>query len=278
MKSLCAAALLCCLLTPAALAAEPDMTEPTPAEQGLFDASLPAEGAETETAPAIESGIDADIPAAEESPAFDAAPEAAESAPASDGQSANPGSGEEALTLSSAALPDEDLPFEKEAKRSHPVEVQFEYIEHRFFDHRAIDNYSIHMYQEIKTNGTMSFWRGLTLTRPTGCITEENSPRESSDSWGIGPSFMIRWDKPVSEKWSMGIDGAGSLLVYNHAFPAGGRAFGFMWRIGPRLSYHPNEDSAIRLGWSFMHASNGFHSHNPGYNGVGFSLMYAHNF
>lgn len=277
MKSLCAAALLCCLLTPAALAAEPDLTEPTPAEQGLFDDSLPAEGTAMETAPAIEGGIDADVPACEESPAFDAAPEA-ESGLASDGQVANAGSGE-ALTLpSEPALAGEDLPFEKEARRSHPVEVQFEYIEHRFFDHRAIDNYSIHMYQEIRTNGTMSFWRGLTLTRPTGCITEENSPRESSDSWGIGPSFMIRWDKPVSEKWSMGIDGTGSLLVYNHAFPAGGRVFGFMWRIGPRLSYHPNEDSAIRLGWSFMHASNGFHSHNPGYNGVGFSLMYAHNF
>lgn len=276
MKSLCAAALLCCLLTPAALAAEPDLTEPTPAEQGLFDDALPAEGTARETAPAGERG-EALLPAAE-SPAFDAAPEGAESTLASDDQIANTGT-EETLTLpSEPALAGEDLPFEKEARRSHPVEVQFEYIEHRFFDHRAIDNYSIHMYQEIRTNGTMSFWRGLTLTRPTGCITEENSPRESSDSWGIGPSFMIRWDKPVSEKWSMGIDGTGSLLVYNHAFPAGGRAFGFMWRIGPRLSYHPNEDSAIRLGWSFMHASNGFHSHNPGYNGVGFSLMYAHNF
>lgn len=162
--------------------------------------------------------------------------------------------------------------------RSHPVEVQFEYIEHRAYKHRHIDNYTVHLYQEMKRNGTVSFWRGLTLTRPTGYLVEDDGSHRNSDSWGVGPSFMIRWEKPVSEKWSVGLDGTGSLLAYNHAFPAGGRAFGFMWRVGPRVSYYPDKDSAIRLGWSFMHCSNGFSDHNPGYNGVGFSLMYAHNF
>lgn len=162
--------------------------------------------------------------------------------------------------------------------RSHPVEVQFEYIEHRAYKHRHIDNYTVHLYQEMKRNGTVSFWRGLTLTRPTGYLIEDDGSHRNSDSWGIGPSLMIRWEKPVSEKWSIGLDSTGSLLAYNHAFPAGGRAFGFMWRVGPRVSYYPDKDSAIRLGWSFMHCSNGFSDHNPGYNGVGFSLMYAHNF
>lgn len=162
--------------------------------------------------------------------------------------------------------------------RSHPVEVQFEYIEHRAYKNRRIDNYTVHLYQEMKRNGTVSFWRGLTLTRPTGYLVEDDGSHRDSDSWGVGPSFMIRWEKPVGEKWSVGLDGTGSLLAYNHAFPAGGRAFGFMWRVGPRVSYYPDKDSAIRLGWSFMHCSNGFSDHNPGYNGVGFSLMYAHNF
>lgn len=161
---------------------------------------------------------------------------------------------------------------------SHPVEVQFEYIEHRAYKNRHIDNYTVHLYQEMKRNGTVSFWRGLTLTRPTGYLVEDDGSHRNSDSWGVGPSFMIRWEKPVGEKWSVGLDGTGSLLAYNHAFPAGGRAFGFMWRVGPRVSYYPDKDSAIRLGWSFMHCSNGFSDHNPGYNGVGFSLMYAHNF
>ncbi len=188
--------------------------------------------------------------------------------------------GKEPSALSSAAAGENVSAApaaETPASRSRPVEIQFEYIEHRFYNDRHIDNYTVHLYQEMKRNGSVSFWRGLTFTRPDGYLTE-NGQHRNSDAWGLGPSFMIRWEKPVGEKWSVGIDGTGSLLAYNHAFPEGGRAFGFMWRAGPRVSYYPNKDSAFRLGYSFMHCSNGFSSHNPGYNGVGFSLMYAHNF
>lgn len=166
----------------------------------------------------------------------------------------------------------------EEARPSHPGEIQLEYADHRFYKNRHIDNYTLHLYQEMKRNGTVSFWRGLTLTRPTGYLREDDGTHRDSDAWGLGPSVMVRWEKPVSEKWSVGIDGTGSLLAYNHAFPAGGRAFGFLWRAGPRISYYPDKDSAFRIGWSFMHCSNGFSSHNPGYNGAAFSLMYAHNF
>lgn len=166
----------------------------------------------------------------------------------------------------------------EEARPSHPVEIQLEYADHRFYKNRHIDNYTLHLYQEMKRNGTVSFWRGLTLTLPTGYLREDDGTHRDSDAWGLGPSVMVRWEKPVSEKWAVGLDGTGSLLAYNHAFPAGGRAFGFLWRAGPRISYYPDKDSAFRIGWSFMHCSNGFSSHNPGYNGAAFSLMYAHNF
>lgn len=255
MKSASLAALLCagCLFTFSASA-----EEPAPADA----AASASESAAGTAAPAGVIGS-ADGPTA--ILITDAAPQDAPtpSAPVAD-----------AASSAADAIAEEDAP----SVRSHPVEVQFEYIEHRFYKNRHIDNYTVHLYQEIKRNGTVSFWRGLTFTRPTGYLTEDDGSHRDSDSWGLGPSFMIRWEKPVGEKWSVGIDGTGSLLAYNHAFPAGGRAFGFMWRIGPRVSYYPDEDSAVRLGWSYMHCSNGFSSHNPGYNGVGFSLMYAHNF
>lgn len=251
MKSVSLAALLCagCLFTVPALAAEP------------ADASLPA----GESAPEA-SGI---IGGADGPTAIFVADAEAQASPAAPAAPVTEAADDAADAVLAEAAP---------SAASHPVEVQFEYIEHRFYKNRHIDNYTIHLYQEMKRNGTVSFWRGLTFTRPTGYLTEDDGSHRDSDAWGFGPSFMIRWEKPVGAKWSVGIDGTGSLLAYNHAFPAGGRAFGFMWRVGPRVSYYPDEDSAIRLGWSYMHCSNGFSSHNPGYNGVGFSLMYAHNF
>ena len=256
MKSASLAALLCagCLFTSPVSAAEPAPVDAAAsASTGAPEAAAPdgvIGSADGPTAILVTDAAPQDDPAAPSAPVAEAAGSAAD------------------------AIAEEEAP----AVRSHPVEIQFEYIEHRFYKNRHIDNYTVHLYQEMKRNGTVSFWRGLTFTRPTGYLTEDDGSHRDSDSWGIGPSFMIRWEKPVSEKWSVGIDGTGSLLAYNHAFPAGGRAFGFLWRVGPRVSYYPDKDSAIRLGWSYMHCSNGFSSHNPGYNGVGFSLMYAHNF
>lgn len=262
MHRTCAAALvLACLALPvsAAETAPAESAPVSPAAPLSETASVPAPAEETAESSVIGSadGPTAVFPA-EDAPA-DSAPDASASA-------------------SPAPLAEAADAAAEDIVRSHPVEVQFEYIEHRAYKNRHIDNYTVHLYQEMKRNGTVSFWRGLTLTRPTGYLVEDDGSHRNSDSWGVGPSFMIRWEKPVSEKWSVGLDGTGSLLAYNHAFPAGGRAFGFMWRVGPRVSYYPDKDSAIRLGWSFMHCSNGFSDHNPGYNGVGFSLMYAHNF
>ncbi len=263
--------LAACLALPACASAE----EPAPQNGPI----APAAGAE-EAAPAAETAPTAEAPAetaligeADGPTAILVMDRTGETAGSPAPSASVTAAGTDAAEDAAAA----DAPAVAEAARSHPVEVQMEVIEHRFTNDGHINNYTVHLYQEMKRNGTVSFWRGLTMTRAQGWLNDDNRHRDS-DAWGLGPSFMIRWEKPVSEKWSVGIDGTGSLLAYNHAFPAGGRAFGFMWRIGPRVSYYPDKDSAIRLGYSFMHCSNGFSSHNPGYNGVGFSLMYAHNF
>lgn len=166
-----------------------------------------------------------------------------------------------------------------EAGRKKAVEVQLEYMDHRLFNNRHIDNYSIHVYQEWKKNGSVSLHKGLTLTRALGYLTKENDPRHrDSRAVGIGPSFMLRWQRHLSGKLYGGIDATGSLLFYDKAFPADSRAYGFMWRTGPRLSYKWNEDNSLTLGYSIMHCSNGMKTRNLGYNGVGFMLGYQHRF
>lgn len=161
--------------------------------------------------------------------------------------------------------------------KKKPVEIEMEYMEPRFYKDRHIKSYDLHVYEPWKVNGTFSIWKGLTIQRATGYTSDDHIRRDSKGA-GIGPSILLRWEKPISGKLSGGFDGTGSILLYDKAFPARGRAFGFMWRIGPRLSYRWNEDNGIRLGWSYMHCSNGFKSHNPGLNAAGFMIGYEHRF
>lgn len=156
-------------------------------------------------------------------------------------------------------------------------EVQAEYLEGRFFDDRHIDDYNLHIYQKNREVGSVSVWYGLTLSRPVGYTTEDKIYRDS-EAVGLGSSAMIRWERPLAGKLHGSIDGTGSLMFYNQAHPGDGRAYGFLWRIGPRLIYHATDADAVSLGYTFHHSSNGLKHHNPGYNGVGFTLGWTHTF
>ena len=162
-------------------------------------------------------------------------------------------------------------------KATRTWEVQAEYLEGRFFKKRHIDDYNLHIYQKNREVNHIGIWYGLTLSRPVGYTTEDNIYRDS-EAVGFGPSVMLRWERPLTGKLHGSIDGTGSLLFYNQAHPGDGRAYGFLWRIGPRLIYQATDTDAVSLGYLFHHSSNGMHSHNPGYNGVGFSLGWTHTF
>lgn len=155
------------------------------------------------------------------------------------------------------------------------VEVQLEYLDGRFFKKRNVDLYNVHVYRQYKELGALSLHYGLTFERATGYTTEDDIWRDA-EAVGFGPSYMMRWTKHVSGKLDSSLDASGSLLAYNHAHPGNGRAYGFLWRIGPRLTYHYTDRDALSLAYIFHHSSNGMSTHNPGYNGVGFSLGFTH--
>ena len=165
-------------------------------------------------------------------------------------------------------------PAAKKAESRKNIEVQLEYLEGRFFKKRDVDLYNVHVYRQYKELGALSLHYGLTFERATGSTTEDDIWRDA-EAVGFGPSYMMRWTKHISGKLDGSIDGAGSLLAYNHAHPGNGRAYGFLWRIGPRLTYHYTDRDALSLAYLFHHSSNGMSTHNPGYNGVGFSLGFT---
>ena len=186
-----------------------------------------------------------------------------------------------AIEDTTAQEPTPEPGTEKEV--SHPkkeVEVQVEYLQHRFFKNRHIDNYNLHVYKKWKSIHALSIYGGVTLTGAKGYLIEDKHPgvHKDSDAVGIGPSVLLRWEKHVSGKLYADLDASGSLRLFGKVHPDGGRAYDFLWRIGPRLTYRCTDDTAVSLGYMYAHMSNGWGSHNPGYNGVGFSLGFQHRF
>ncbi|MBQ9697131.1 MAG: acyloxyacyl hydrolase [Acidaminococcaceae bacterium] len=157
------------------------------------------------------------------------------------------------------------------------AEIHVEYLQHRMFDDRFINNYNIHLFQKAHEHAGLTFHRGFTVTRAHGYTTEDNIHRDSN-AVGLGPAGMIRWERPVSGKLYGDLELSGSFLIYNKAFPAQGRPWGFMWRIGPRLTWKYSDANSVSLGYMLSHSSNGMKTKNPGHHSIGFSLGFNHNF
>lgn len=158
------------------------------------------------------------------------------------------------------------------------LELDWDYLTHGHFKDRYIDTVSLHILENISKKDNRSIYRGITITRPYGYITNDNQQNKDSSAVGVGPVYMIRYEKNLSGKLYEAFDMSGGVIVYDKTFPAEGRYYNFMWRIGPRFIYKINEDSSINLGYMLMHVSNGFRTHNPGYNGQGVSVGFVANF
>ena len=158
-------------------------------------------------------------------------------------------------------------------------EIQLEYLFGKAFSSRNVNNYNVHIFKKSKDNGVFSISYGGTFTRAVGATNpRQQGIWKDSNGVGIGPAGLLRWRKKVSGKFYAAWDFSGSFMFYNKAHPAEGRAYGFLWRTGPRFIWQSSENSSVSLGYSVSHFSNAMKSHNPGYNTLGFSLGFTHKF
>ena len=111
------------------------------------------------------------------------------------------------------------------------AEVQVEYLRHRIYARRFIDNYNIHVFQKAHEHAGLTFHRGITFTRPQGYTTEDNIRRDS-DAVGLGPAGMIRWERPISGKLYGDLEFSGSFLIYKQSFSGTGASLGIY--VAPR--------------------------------------------
>jgi lipid A 3-O-deacylase len=158
------------------------------------------------------------------------------------------------------------------------LELDWDYLTPKQSD-RDLDTVSVHILKKISETKNKSFYRGITITRPLGNVTlEHQTQSQDSSAVGIGPIYMFRTEKHYSGKLSSALDISGGVILYDKPFPAGGRYYDFMWRVGPKLIYKFNEDSSVNVGYTLMHVSNGFRTHNPGYDAHGISLGFVQKF
>jgi hypothetical protein len=159
------------------------------------------------------------------------------------------------------------------------AEIQLDYLEHRG-QRRHIDLYNLHAFRQYKEMHDMTLHWGLTLSRPVGSWAEKDRPDTELDSSavGAGPAYMVRFTRPLGTHWEASFDVTGAVLVYNRVHPAHTRNYGFLWRVGPRLTYKFNDSNALSVAFLGHHVSNGQKTSNPGYNGVGFSIGYRYSY
>lgn len=158
------------------------------------------------------------------------------------------------------------------------LELDWDYFT-PFSNNRKLDTVSLHILGKISETKNRSVYRGITVTRAYGNIVLKNTNyQQDSSAVGIGPIYMVRNEKYHSGKLSAVIDMSSGFIVYDKIFPAGGRDFNFMWRIGPEFIYKFNQNSSMNIGYMVMHVSDGFKTHNPSYNAHGVSLGFVTKF
>ena len=155
-------------------------------------------------------------------------------------------------------------------------------------DSRNIETTNLNAYIRIKKpkNVNLSILAGLTATYATGDITQlegefsEGTLRETNyknTAVGIGPGILLDLRLWQGNKFSLHLDGSGSLIFYSEDFPAGGDRYNFMWRGGPVIRYDIGNGHDIGLGYLWMHVSNGkgLSADNPSYDAKGLGLQYS---
>ena len=157
-------------------------------------------------------------------------------------------------------------------------ELESEYLTHVSMKDRYIDTVSLHLLEKVSQKGIKSLYRGITITRPHGNLINENHETKDSTAFGIGPIYMVRYEKKIGGKLSEALNLSGGAILYDRPFPAEGKHYNFMWRVQPKLIYKLNDNSSINLGWTFMHVSNGLRTHNPGYDARVISLGIIFNY
>ncbi len=144
---------------------------------------------------------------------------------------------------------------------------------HGFYWKKHFKNSSIMISAGI--TGTYA-WGYSTQWEPTSDSTEKAIDYKTS-AFGIGPVFQIDPTIIKIQRFKLNIEASGGVILYNRHFPYGGDIYNFMFRVGPSLIYKLNNNSSLKIGYRWMHVSNGqgMGNHNPFYEAQGINISFV---
>ncbi|MGZ3865103.1 MAG: acyloxyacyl hydrolase [Bacteroidia bacterium] len=99
-------------------------------------------------------------------------------------------------------------------------------------------------------------------------------------AFGLGPIIQIEPTIVKYKRFSLVGEASGGIILYTNKFPYGGDYYNFMFRMGPSISYEFSKHNYFKIGYRWMHVSNGkgFGNQNPFYEaqgvGIGFVKMF----
>ncbi len=106
---------------------------------------------------------------------------------------------------------------------------------------------------------------------------EAGSLRESvyaNNAASAGGTGLLRFEPLRTDNLTLGVEALGGIMLYSSPFPAGGRSYNFMGRIGPYVRIRLSDSMALHAFGHWMHVSNGqgLVSYNPSYEAIGGGL------
>ena len=165
----------------------------------------------------------------------------------------------------------------------YEVEVEMEHL-YPINEKRQIEITSANILfgKENPCNNNWSYYSGATITNAWGNIIQTNDSFQEvkcdSPALGFGPILLARYEPLKGNRLSFSADFSLGLIFYNEDFPAGGKFYNFMWRIGPNFTYQIHDSLSLSIGYKVAHVSNGNSSHNPSCNGKGISMSVKKSF
>ncbi|MGZ3863322.1 MAG: acyloxyacyl hydrolase [Bacteroidia bacterium] len=101
-----------------------------------------------------------------------------------------------------------------------------------------------------------------------------------TSAFGLGPIIQIEPTIIKYKRFSLIGEASGGVILYTNKFPYGGDYYNFMFRMGPSVSWEITKHNYFKVGYRWMHVSNGkgFGNQNPFYEaqgiGIGFVRMF----
>jgi hypothetical protein len=125
---------------------------------------------------------------------------------------------------------------------------------------------------------------GLTATYSWGYTTQVKISRDSfsvatdykTSGFGLGPVIQINPTIIKAKRFSLVAEASGGIMLYMNRFPYGGDIYNFMFRSGASIIYPINSVYFLKIGYRWMHVSNGKGTgiQNPFFEGHGLNISF----